>query len=104
MSEIQSGDRGGDELPRVDRGRHGPGVANAAAGQNPHSAVLFSNSSFFLLNCAPSALSAIFRASCRDRGETHQECVPEESAGSYRREASRQMLHGTELNFQGHKL
>jgi hypothetical protein len=62
VSEIQSGDRGGDKLGRVDRRRHGPGVANAAAGQNPHSAVLFSNSSFFLLNCAPSALSAIFRA------------------------------------------
>ena len=30
----ESGDRGGDELGLVDRGRHGPGVANAAAVRN----------------------------------------------------------------------
>ena len=30
----ESGDRGGDELRRVDRGRHGPGVANAPTVQD----------------------------------------------------------------------
>ena len=34
--------RGGEELGRVDRRRHGPGVANAAAGRIPQSAMLSS--------------------------------------------------------------
>jgi hypothetical protein len=49
-------------------------------------------------------VSAIFRA----HGETEEKHIKnvlhEESAGSDRPEASRQILHGTELNFQGHKL
>jgi hypothetical protein len=33
--ETEGGDRGGDELRRIDGGRHGPGVANAATVRNP---------------------------------------------------------------------
>jgi hypothetical protein len=36
----ESGDRRGDELGGVDRGRHGPGVTNAAAVRTPQSAML----------------------------------------------------------------
>ena len=36
-----SGDRGSDKLGRVGRGRHGPGIRNAATVRNPLSAIGF---------------------------------------------------------------
>ena len=52
----ESGHRRGDKLRLVDRGRHGPGVTNAAAVQNRAPCRSNNSSQFILLNSScPSA-------------------------------------------------
>jgi hypothetical protein len=65
----ESGYRRGDELHLVDSGRHGPGLTNAAAGQNrgPFVGQIIRPNSYFLIHPVLPRI-ANHRLDCLDQG------------------------------------